>query len=273
MPQPIQHNEPMVHINAKYICNRIARIIITGYTLTAFYLYSYIVSSEDAKQTDMFKLFLAYIITYTVSGIIFSIMESIAMYQNYNKIIPKKIWNIMKLHYLNRFPLSLIKIIPFVMNSVAIYYIVKFIPLRECSAYSEFDGIENNRYACISMKIIAIMTLISFCFLAFMLLILTCCCGCLCYFSGINEPRRIYRSVRSALDDANITTYLPMQNLPSSDTQCSICWETAAEDANRQWVNLTSCNHKFHTDCLTQWTNIHPTCPLCRVHIVMSAPV
>ncbi len=77
------------------------------------------------------------------------------------------------------------------------------------------------------------------------------------------------------LNGANITTYIPMPNLPSSDTQCSICLETVADNiadnTNRPWACITSCNHKFHTECILEWTNINPSCPLCRVDIIMPA--
>lgn len=43
--------------------------------------------------------------------------------------------------------------------------------------------------------------------------------------------------------------------------QCVICMDNIQE--NQECISLT-CNHVFHTSCITQWFRINSTCPLCR---------
>jgi hypothetical protein len=42
---------------------------------------------------------------------------------------------------------------------------------------------------------------------------------------------------------------------------CSICDDTTDQT---KFVQMTSCDHKFHLSCINQWIRINPTCPLCR---------
>lgn len=44
---------------------------------------------------------------------------------------------------------------------------------------------------------------------------------------------------------------------------CSICLE---DDTQSSYV--TSCNHRFHFDCIHQWVTAGHTCPLCRAAVV-----
>jgi hypothetical protein len=44
-----------------------------------------------------------------------------------------------------------------------------------------------------------------------------------------------------------------------TDTNCSICYETL--DTN---VIETSCEHRFHKNCIDEWLSQQQTCPLCR---------
>ncbi|MBA3953705.1 ankyrin repeat domain-containing protein [Candidatus Dependentiae bacterium] len=48
----------------------------------------------------------------------------------------------------------------------------------------------------------------------------------------------------------------------SQDPVCCICLEGHQLDAK------TSCNHDFHTNCLTEWLNTNSTCPTCRNQII-----
>lgn len=45
---------------------------------------------------------------------------------------------------------------------------------------------------------------------------------------------------------------------------CSICFETMKEKK----VILTTCNHVYHENCLDDWINTSPTCPLCRFNLI-----
>lgn len=49
-----------------------------------------------------------------------------------------------------------------------------------------------------------------------------------------------------------------------SVTQCSICCDNIDETSkNVQWT-FTDCGHKYHVECLTNWTKFNHTCPICR---------
>ena len=47
---------------------------------------------------------------------------------------------------------------------------------------------------------------------------------------------------------------------PPETYECCICLEH--DSFENRWMQLTSCGHIFHTECIIQWRN--PTCPLCR---------
>ena len=52
----------------------------------------------------------------------------------------------------------------------------------------------------------------------------------------------------------------PMKFIP--DGACSICLNEFAE-TELQAVQL-ACGHIFHLHCLSEWTTVSPSCPLCR---------
>lgn len=45
-----------------------------------------------------------------------------------------------------------------------------------------------------------------------------------------------------------------------SHENCPICLEDITDDT----IRITSCQHNFHNECLTQWTRTNNSCPLCR---------
>ena len=49
------------------------------------------------------------------------------------------------------------------------------------------------------------------------------------------------------------------------DICCSICIENI--EANTHQIKL-KCSHRFHPDCITQWTNRKTSCPCCRKDIL-----
>jgi len=59
------------------------------------------------------------------------------------------------------------------------------------------------------------------------------------------------------LPEIQIDIILPDNN------ECCICMD---KDENKSWVSLT-CNHKFHKECIEQWTKTQRTCPICRVQL------
>lgn len=46
--------------------------------------------------------------------------------------------------------------------------------------------------------------------------------------------------------------------------ECSICMETIGFSA----MYTTSCGHKFHKNCISSWTNVVESCPICRTDII-----
>ncbi|KAF6158572.1 hypothetical protein GIB67_040086 [Kingdonia uniflora] len=45
---------------------------------------------------------------------------------------------------------------------------------------------------------------------------------------------------------------------------CAICWEDLEGDAASI---IKGCSHIYHGQCISGWTEIKPTCPLCRHNI------
>ncbi len=61
-----------------------------------------------------------------------------------------------------------------------------------------------------------------------------------------------------------------------SDVQCSICLAefTSSEGPDRdasatEWIRSLPCRHLFHADCVSDWLQTKPTCPLCRSHVIL----
>ena len=44
---------------------------------------------------------------------------------------------------------------------------------------------------------------------------------------------------------------------------CTIC----LEDIGDAYTSLTTCNHRFHTNCLDTWNDTNSTCPNCRARV------
>lgn len=49
------------------------------------------------------------------------------------------------------------------------------------------------------------------------------------------------------------------QNVPVTDTQCSICQESI-----QLATRIRHCRHCFHPQCIAQWFSMNPRCPMCR---------
>jgi len=71
-----------------------------------------------------------------------------------------------------------------------------------------------------------------------------------------NRTRRRYYNggmpVRTTKDDKNTIEY------------CSICFDPLREEDFIHFIQFT-CGHQFHLECIKQWIEIKPTCPMCRV--------
>lgn len=48
-------------------------------------------------------------------------------------------------------------------------------------------------------------------------------------------------------------------NIQMTDTTCSICQESV-----EQGTRIRSCGHSFHSQCIQQWFQQNPRCPMCR---------
>jgi E3 ubiquitin-protein ligase ATL23 len=48
--------------------------------------------------------------------------------------------------------------------------------------------------------------------------------------------------------------------------ECSICLTNFIDN---EQVKQLVCNHAFHEHCVTPWLTRHPTCPVCRVNVIM----
>jgi len=50
------------------------------------------------------------------------------------------------------------------------------------------------------------------------------------------------------------------------NNECIICY-TQLDDIN---TIVTSCNHKYHTECINRWLINNNNCPICRTHIILN---
>ena len=49
----------------------------------------------------------------------------------------------------------------------------------------------------------------------------------------------------------------------TQSNECAICLSPLFEGA----LAVTDCTHLYHYDCIADWVDRQPTCPLCRTHI------
>mmetsp|Transcript_17891 Transcript_17891/g.71759 ORF Transcript_17891/g.71759 Transcript_17891/m.71759 type:complete len:90 (+) Transcript_17891:179-448(+) len=49
-----------------------------------------------------------------------------------------------------------------------------------------------------------------------------------------------------------------LKNIHQMDFTCSIC----LHDGNRGLK--TDCGHMYHQECMSEWVELSPTCPICR---------
>jgi hypothetical protein len=55
-------------------------------------------------------------------------------------------------------------------------------------------------------------------------------------------------------------------DVPMTDAQCSICQESI-----ERGTRIRQCGHCFHAECITQWFEMNPRCPMCRHDVRDSA--
>jgi len=72
---------------------------------------------------------------------------------------------------------------------------------------------------------------------------------------GRGTPQEVINGLPTA-------TYKDWATDADCETRCPICLEDyVMDDPTRR---LPECNHWFHRDCITQWLQTAPTCPVCR---------
>ena len=74
----------------------------------------------------------------------------------------------------------------------------------------------------------------------------------------------IHQVKEEIADNINEQLIMEMLNKERAEKygRCSVCFEDYKE---KEFVDVTPCNHVFHTDCLLDWlTHDKITCPLCR---------
>ncbi|KAK3228107.1 hypothetical protein Dsin_007969 [Dipteronia sinensis] len=56
------------------------------------------------------------------------------------------------------------------------------------------------------------------------------------------------------------------EELKINDTQCCVC--LGEFEIKEELLQVPSCKHVFHVDCLNNWLQSNRTCPLCRCYII-----
>jgi hypothetical protein len=100
------------------------------------------------------------------------------------------------------------------------------------------------------------------------LLLLCCCLPCVVVLVlALDRPRNA-----TPLTEADIARTLKNEAFKpikgAGEIACAICVEDIAEG---ETVNiLPDCGHVFHSQCLSPWLQLHPTCPNCRKKVTCS---
>lgn len=79
-------------------------------------------------------------------------------------------------------------------------------------------------------------------------------------FMGFRNDKKIIKELIEKLNHCNDIKLLTFQE---EDLECPICYDKI-EQHNCQ---ITKCNHKFHTQCLSEWFKKNNKCPMCRTII------
>lgn len=74
------------------------------------------------------------------------------------------------------------------------------------------------------------------------------------FMRNFMEPVPVMPTREQIRDATTILTTVP------PDTQCSICQEAIAG----VHTCIRHCSHRFHQDCIHQWFEVNPRCPVCR---------
>ena len=254
--------DPIVNINKRYLLIEMMNIC-SKFIICTVFSSSYASISDQYRNESIFKWYISFIV-FCWCILLCNLIQLRNIYQYMGYQMPRIIWH--QLQDINKFPFKILKLCYIGAMVTCMYFMVKFIPLKDCSSYPEIHEYSN---VCLNMKIIAVIALIIVCICSILLLLLWCL-SCLCFLPIFINIRSQQRSNIRSQQRYNInfirsyiSSYTPI-DLPSSDTQCSICWENASE--GQEWTKL-NCEHKFHLNCLTEWMKYKTNCPYCRADI------
>jgi hypothetical protein len=85
--------------------------------------------------------------------------------------------------------------------------------------------------------------------------------GCIATCDGCKERTKI----KKQQEQKKQLKKLMKKSRCNEDICCSICIENI--ETNTHQIKL-KCSHRFHPDCITQWTNRKTSCPYCRKDII-----
>jgi len=76
--------------------------------------------------------------------------------------------------------------------------------------------------------------------------------------------KELYLSDYTKYSSAKLASRPPKKE--EHEESCAICLENYS--SGKLISQLERCKHKFHYDCIATWSEIQPTCPLCRAELV-----
>ncbi|AYV76255.1 MAG: hypothetical protein Terrestrivirus5_77 [Terrestrivirus sp.] len=241
----------------KIIWSIILQLISVGFLI--FYTYAYTTIPDNLKNNPLSICYLVNLIL-SWANMTNSLVELRYMFHYYGQEMPKTTWK--QILPTNRYPLSLLKLIPCANLGFNIYFMTKFIPYSVgCDIYSEVP------LMCASMRMITFFGLLTLSFfgivVVFLLLFGCCFCCLLCARGGRSDDDFLgfHDNDFVAGLKEQVISRLPISVEPPNSGACALCLADAVE--GDRWRTL-ECNHKFHPTCIDPWLEQKATCPLCR---------
>ena len=215
-----------------------------------FYILTYLTISQEEKSYTTSRVFILYTFC--------SILMSYVAYTKYKRDLlvvdhPVSMQFYASLLQLNKWPMSMLKLIPLLMLGIGIYFCTIF--FVGCGQYV------SGSYICIILRLVAIQELLVPAMYLFY-------CGCmltlLCTVAGMHHARSQTQNQMAYYlgENFNITTVGGENN--TNDSVCVICQSDTI--TGEQWKVLP-CGHGYHPQCIDQWLIRNNTCPTCRIVI------
>lgn len=79
---------------------------------------------------------------------------------------------------------------------------------------------------------------------------------------NMNEARGFWDAINVSPSPEQINRAVERMAVPPQDTICSICQDPLAGG-----TRILHCNHFFHGNCINEWFEQSPRCPVCRYDI------